>query len=82
MSQGYIYINWFRRANVATYTIYRHTYIYIYTHIYIYIYTVKTEIIQSTLNVMINSIYLVNYCFFYENIVCIKSTTDVKQKQI
>ena len=44
--------------------------------------TVRTEGIQTTLYVIMSSISLGKYCFFYENMVCINSTVNVKQKQI
>jgi len=44
--------------------------------------TIRTEGIQFTLYFIMRSIYLVTYCCFYENIVCINSTVNVKQKQI
>ena len=42
---------------------------------------VRTEGIQLTLYFIMRSIYLVNYCCFYEYIACINSTVNVKQKQ-
>ena len=44
--------------------------------------TVKTEGIQITLYFMVSSISLVRHCCFYENMVCINSIVNVKQKQI
>ena len=45
-------------------------------------YTYRTEGIQITLNFIMRSISLVKYCCsFYENMVCINSTVNVKQKQ-
>jgi len=44
--------------------------------------TVKTEGIQITLYFMMSSISLVRHCCFYENMVCINSIVNVKQKQI
>ena len=44
--------------------------------------TVKTEGIQIILYFMMSSISLVRHCCFYENMVCINSIVNVKQKQI
>jgi len=44
--------------------------------------TVKTEGIQITLYFIMSSLSLVKYCFFNENMVCINSTVNVKQKQM
>jgi len=44
--------------------------------------TVKIKGIQTTLFFIMSSISLVKYCFFYENMFCITSIVNVKQKQI
>jgi len=44
--------------------------------------TVRTEGIQVSLYFIMSSISLVKYCYFYENMVGINSTVNVKQKQI
>ena len=45
-------------------------------------YTIRTKGIQITLYFIMSSVSLAEFCCFYENMVCINSTVNVKQKQI
>jgi len=44
--------------------------------------TVRTEGIKINLYFIMSSISLVKNCFFYENMVCINNTVNVKHKHI
>ena len=43
--------------------------------------TVRTEGIQITLYFIMSSISLVRHCCFYQNMICINSIVNAKQKQ-
>ena len=48
---------------------------------FVYKNTVRNEGIQIILYFIMSSISLVKYCCFYENMFCINSTVNLKQKQ-